>query len=65
MRVMVDTNKCICVGRCVEEAPDVFAQNEDSGIVVLLEEFPSSDEEAAVRKAAQACPVLAIEFTAN
>ena len=42
-------------------APDVFDQNEDDGIVILLEAEPAADRHAAVREAAAVCPAAAIQ----
>ena len=36
MKVTVDQGKCVSVGNCVANAPDVFDQDEDDGSVILL-----------------------------
>jgi ferredoxin len=60
MRGIVDTEKCIGSGSCVNADPDVFDQREEDGIVVLLDENPSPEHLEAVRNAAQICPAMAI-----
>jgi ferredoxin len=63
MKVIVDEDKCCGAGQCVLIAPEVFDQNEDDGIVVLLEATPGADQHAAVREAAAVCPGAAIELS--
>jgi ferredoxin len=60
MKVTVDKEKCIGSGQCVLAAPDVFDQQEDDGIVVLLNPDPPADLAEDVRQAAAVCPALAI-----
>ena len=60
MRVIVDTEKCIASGNCVMNAPDVFDQREEDGIVVLLSEHPTPEQADAARQAARVCPAMAI-----
>ncbi|GAA3590911.1 ferredoxin [Nonomuraea rosea] len=63
MKVIVDEDKCCGAGQCVLIAPEVFDQNEDDGIVILLEAAPGADQHAAVREAAAVCPGAAIELS--
>lgn len=58
-KVRVVERKCIGAGQCVLAAPAVFDQDED-GIVVLLDATPPEDQHEAVRKAARLCPAVAI-----
>ena len=60
MKVTIDTDKCIASGQCVLTAPDVFDQQEEDGIVVLLDPNPPADLAADVKQAAAVCPALAI-----
>lgn len=60
MKVKVDTDKCIAAGACVMEAMEVFDQRDEDGVVILLQENPSSEQHAAVRRGAAACPAKAI-----
>lgn len=59
MRIAVERDRCVAAGQCVLVAPDVFDQNEDDGLVILLDAEPVGQDEA-VHKAAQLCPAQAI-----
>jgi ferredoxin len=60
MRVSVDTGRCCSSGQCVGAAPDVFDQDEDEAVVLLLEAEPPAERHASVRLAAGICPGGAI-----
>lgn len=62
MRVFVDRDKCISAGQCVLAAPDVFDQDDEEGLVQLLQQNPTADLHYAVREATYNCPALAIEL---
>jgi ferredoxin len=63
VKVIVHVDKCIGAGHCAGLAPEVFAQGESDGLVVLLIDRPSTPaQQDAVRSAAHACPSLAIEI---
>jgi ferredoxin len=59
-RVIADRDKCIASGACVLACPDVFEQDED-GIVVVLNELPPAELADAVDAALRACPAAVIE----
>jgi ferredoxin len=59
MRVIVDQDRCISSGQCVLTEPAVFDQN-DEGVVVLLDECPPAELRGAVREAESLCPAVAI-----
>lgn len=59
MKVHANRDVCIGAGQCVLAAEDVFDQD-DLGIVVLLDESPPIDTHEQVREAAKFCPVKAI-----
>jgi len=63
MKVTVDRDKCVASGQCVLSAAEVFDQDEDDGVVILLNESPRPDQYDAVRLAAQMCPASVIEVT--
>lgn len=63
MKVTVDTNKCVASGQCVLAAAEVFDQDENDGVVILLNEDPEPDQYDAVRLAAQMCPASVISVT--
>ena len=59
MHVIVDVERCCGAGQCALLAPRVFDQQDD-GIVVLLDPAPPPELHAAVREAACVCPGSAI-----
>lgn len=62
MKVTVDQDKCVSSGQCVLNATEIFDQRDDDGVVLLLNANPSDEHAGDVRKAAAACPALAIEI---
>ncbi|MFF4173895.1 ferredoxin [Streptomyces sp. NPDC001744] len=56
----VDRERCIGAGMCVMTAPEVFDQDPDDGLVLLLRAEPPVVHRAAVRMAAGVCPAGAI-----
>ncbi len=62
MKVTVNRSKCIAAGQCVMKAPFVFDQDEEDGIVILLNDSPTQEQEKATRLAAKVCPAAAIEI---
>ncbi|BBY31012.1 ferredoxin [Mycolicibacterium sediminis] len=62
MRVTVDQDRCVSSGMCVMNAPDVFDQRDDDGVVQLLTDSPGDDRTQDTRSAATACPALAIHI---
>ncbi len=65
MRVIIDTEKCIAAGQCVMKSPKVFDQEEDTGLVILLQENPPAELADSVRLAARLCPSSAIVVEEN
>lgn len=62
MSVVVQTSACVGAGQCVLVAPDVFDQDDD-GIVVLLQSNPQDGDLEAAKRAARLCPARAINLT--
>lgn len=60
MKVVVDQGKCVGAGQCVLAADDVFDQNDDDGLVALLDASPPAERLTDVRHAAAVCPASAI-----
>ncbi|SEG88807.1 ferredoxin [Thermomonospora echinospora] len=58
MKVFVDATKCSGYGACAELAPNLFELDEWGYAAVIGDGVPS--DEAAARRAAAACPELAI-----
>jgi ferredoxin len=65
MRVSVEADKCVAAGHCVLAAPEVFDQDEDDGVVIVLDEEPAPEYHDAVQKAVQLCPAAAIRLLEN
>jgi ferredoxin len=59
MRIETDHSKCTGNGLCAGAAPTVFDVPKD-GYVEVLQDVPSADQEALVRRAAINCPTRAI-----
>ncbi|MFD1940005.1 MULTISPECIES: ferredoxin [Nonomuraea] len=55
--ITVDRERCASSGQCALAAPEVFAQDEEDGRVVLLDATASGDR---VRRATTGCPTQAI-----
>jgi ferredoxin len=62
MKVTVDQDVCASSGNCVMNASDVFDQRDEDGVVVLLIANPSAEQADGARRAAAACPALAIHI---
>jgi ferredoxin len=59
MRIQTDHSKCTGNGLCAGTAPTVFDVSED-GYVEVLQDVPSAELAALVRRAALNCPTRAI-----
>jgi ferredoxin len=64
MQVEVDQGRCCGAGQCVINAPQVFDQRENDGVVVVLNSHPAELLRADVERAVQLCPSRAISITA-
>jgi ferredoxin len=62
LRVTANRDACIGAGQCVLSAPDVFDQEEDTGLVRVRTEQPPAEAHARVRGAAAWCPSGAISL---
>lgn len=62
MKLTVDQDKCVSSGQCVLNASDIFDQRDEDGVVVLLTDKPADGQTDDARKAAAACPALAIHI---
>jgi ferredoxin len=62
MKVTVDQNICASSGNCVMNAPELFDQRDEDGVVVLLKSHPPAEQAQGARRAAAACPALAIHI---
>lgn len=59
MRIVADRAVCVAAGQCALVAEDLFDQDDD-GIVVVLDERPGADAAEPARRAAALCPARAI-----
>lgn len=59
MRITIDPGKCIASGACRLAAPQLFGQDED-GVVTLLVAEPPPEHHEAARAAARGCPAAVI-----
>lgn len=62
MHVTINPDICVGAGQCVLAAEDVFDQDDD-GIVVLLDADPGAAQHKAAHRAASLCPARAITVT--
>jgi ferredoxin len=60
LRVVIDLDKCIASGNCVLACPEVFAQDELEGTVIVLQEHPPAELHEKVHAAVRACPAAVI-----
>ncbi len=60
MRIVIDRHKCIGGGNCVLAAPSVFTQDEQDGLVVVLDPRPPLEKHTDVEVAVEMCPAKAI-----
>ncbi|MEU0568805.1 ferredoxin [Nonomuraea sp. NPDC005983] len=63
MKITADTTVCIGAGMCALTVPQIFDQSEDEGTVVVLDETPPAEQEAAVQRAVTLCPSGAISVS--
>jgi ferredoxin len=63
VRIEVNRDACCGSGNCVLTAPTVFDQDDDDGLVRLLDPAPDDGVQELVRRAAHLCPSGAIILT--
>ena len=59
MKVHADRDVCIQAGNCVMVADNLFDQDDDGIVVVLVDDIPV-DEEDKAREAVKLCPSQAL-----
>jgi ferredoxin len=62
MSIAVQADACVGAGQCALVAPDVFDQDDD-GIVFLLESEPQGADLEASKRAVRLCPARAITLS--
>ena len=60
MKIVADVPKCVGAGQCVMYAPELFGQDEDSGLVVVSVPEPGQQQRELAERAVLACPSRAI-----
>ena len=60
MKITINQEECCGAGQCVMIVPEVFDQDEDDGVVILLDPAPADDLLPLVRNAEAMCPAAAI-----
>lgn len=61
LRVVVDRDRCCGSGQCVLDAPEVFDQRDEDGLVTVLDAEPPAGPDVDLRRVASLCPAGAIE----
>lgn len=56
MRIEIDRSRCRGAGQCTLHAPELFDQDEDDGLVVVLDDRPPPRLRPAARLAESLCP---------
>ncbi|MEV8218427.1 ferredoxin [Microbacterium sp. NPDC077391] len=62
MNIAVQADACVGAGQCALVAPDVFDQDDD-GIVLLLNAAPQGADLEAAKRAVRLCPARAISMS--
>jgi len=58
--VEADRGRCVGAGNCVVTLPAVFDQDDDEGLVVVLDPRPPAEAAGLLERAVQLCPAGAI-----
>ena len=64
-RPHVDRDRCVGAGNCVLTLPAVFDQDDDEGLVVVLDPDPPPEAAGLLARAVQLCPAGAISTVAE
>ncbi|MCQ4041535.1 ferredoxin [Streptantibioticus rubrisoli] len=56
MRIRIDRGRCQGAGQCALNAPELFDQSDDDGLVVVLDDRPPPALRHKARLAEQLCP---------
>lgn len=63
MKITADRHVCVGAGRCAAIAPELFAQSDEDGLVVLLRDEAVTDaEKDGAVEARESCPAVAIRL---
>jgi ferredoxin len=61
MKIIIDWGRCEGNGACVVAAPELF-DIDDKDMLVVLDETPSEERRAALKRAIDSCPRRAISM---
>ncbi len=64
MRIIADRDVCVGAGQCALVAGELFDQDED-GTVVVLVTHPQGDDQALAQRAAALCPSGALRVESS
>ena len=62
LRLCGDRAQCVGAGMCVLTAPDLFEQDDEQGLVVVLKDVVDVSAVAAAQAAVDACPSGALSL---
>lgn len=62
MKITADRSKCVGAGQCVMWAPQLFAQAQEDGLVVVVNPSPTEAERELAELAIRSCPSLALRL---
>lgn len=65
MEIRVERDRCIGSSNCVMQMPDVFTQDDEEGLVEVLDASGAGHDRDAVENVAYSCPAQAIEVLAH
>ena len=60
MKIKVHESKCVGAGQCELFAPKLFRQDDETGLVTVLDAHPGEADWADAEAAVHACPTKAI-----
>ena len=64
MKIAADVETCVGAGQCALVAADLFDQDDD-GIVMILNDSPEGADQESARRAAALCPARAISLSSD
>lgn len=60
MKIKLHEGRCVGAGQCELFAPTLFHQDDETGLVTILNENPDAADHADAEAAAHACPTKTI-----
>jgi ferredoxin len=59
--IRVERGRCVASSNCVMQMPDVFTQDDEEGLVEVIDETGAGRTVDAAREVSYSCPAQAIE----